>query len=57
MGLKFGTERGIVTTEIWVPVRQAPDRVLYGVTTRKCSECPVRANAPAIQADAALSAS
>ena len=28
-----------------------------GVTTRKCSECPVCANAPAIQADAALSAS
>ena len=28
-GLKLGTERGIVTTEIWVPVRQASDRVLY----------------------------
>ncbi len=29
-GLRLGTERGIVTTEIWIPVRQDRDRVLYG---------------------------
>ncbi len=29
-GLKLGSERSLLTTEIWLPVRQGEDRVLYG---------------------------
>ena len=29
-GLKYGTERSLGTGEVWVPIDQGPDRVLYG---------------------------